>query len=194
MEKQRIKKLRDLINHYRYLYHVKDISEIPDEVVDSLKKELFDLEEKYPELITPDSPTQRIGGKPLDKFEKFEHPKRMTSFNDAFSKEDIEDWLNRNIKLLTEKEIQNIEFYVEPKLDGLAVELIYRDGILEVGATRGDGLIGENVTQNLKTIESIPLKLRSKLDIEKELKDVYKRQLLSLNPKIVKLKFVKKKI
>ena len=170
MEKQRIKKLRDLINHYRYLYHVKDISQISDEVVDSLKKELFDLEQKYPELVTPDSPTQRIGGKPLDKFEKFEHPKRMTSFNDAFSKEDIEDWLNRNIKLLTEKEIQNIEFYVEPKLDGLAVELIYRDGILEVGATRGDGLIGENVTQNLKTIESIPLKLRSKLDIEKELK------------------------
>lgn len=166
---KRIKKLREAINHYRYLYHVKDTSEISDEALDSLKKELFDLEQEYPDLITPDSPTQRIGGKPLPKFEKFVHPKRMTSFNDAFSKEDIEDWLNRNLKLLTEEEKQNINFYVEPKLDGLAIELIYRNGVLEIGSTRGDGFIGENVTQNLKTIESIPLRLRNKEDIEKDL-------------------------
>jgi len=168
--KKRIEKLREAINHYRYLYHVKDTSEISDEALDSLKKELFDLEEEYPDLITPDSPTQRIGGKPLPKFEKFTHYKRMTSFNDAFSKEDIENWLNRNLKLLTDEEKSNIDFYVEPKLDGLAIELIYKNGVLEIGATRGDGYIGENVTQNLKTIESIPLRIRSKGDIEKDLK------------------------
>lgn len=160
--KKRIAKLKSAINHYRYLYHVKDISKISDEALDSLKKELFNLEQTYPDLITPDSPTQRIGGKPLKKFEKFTHPTRMTSFNDAFSKEDLEDWLNRNLKLLTKEEAQNIDFYVEPKLDGLAIELIYKNGVLETGATRGDGYIGENVTQNLKTIESIPLKLRKK--------------------------------
>ena len=135
--KKRIKKLRETINHYRYLYHVKDVSEISDEALDSLKKELFNLEQEYPDLITSDSPTQRIGGEPLEKFEKFVHPKRMTSFNDAFSKEDIEDWLNRNSKLLTDEENKNIDFYVEPKLDGLAIELIYRNGVFEVGATRG---------------------------------------------------------
>ncbi len=167
---KRILKLRQAINHYRYLYHVKDISEISDEALDSLKKELFDLEQDYPDLITLDSPTQRIGGEPLPKFEKFVHPKRMTSFNDAFSKEDVKDWLNRNLKLLTEDEKQNINFYLEPKLDGLAIELIYRNGVFKIGSTRGDGFVGENVTQNLKTIESIPLRLRSKEEIEKDLK------------------------
>ena len=166
---KRIEQLKKAINHYRYLYHVKDTSEISDEALDSLKKELFDLEEKYPQLITSDSPTQRIGGEPLAKFEKFKHKKRMTSFNDAFSKEDIENWLNRNLKLLTEEERKKITFYTEPKLDGLAIELIYKNGVLEIGATRGDGTIGENVTQNLKTIESIPLRLRTKEEIEKDL-------------------------
>ncbi|MDD4661836.1 MAG: NAD-dependent DNA ligase LigA [Candidatus Pacebacteria bacterium] len=167
--KKRIDKLKQAINHYRYLYHVKDTSEISDEALDSLKKELFDLEEKYPELITSDSPTQRIGGEPLSKFEKFKHKKRMTSFNDAFSKEDIENWVTRNSKLLTKEEGDNLNFYTEPKLDGLAIELIYKNGVLEIGSTRGDGTIGENVTQNLKTIESIPLKIRSKEEVEKEL-------------------------
>jgi len=167
--KKRIEQLKKAINHYRYLYHVKDVSEISDEALDSLKKELFDLEEKNPELVTSDSPTQRIGGEPLAKFEKFKHRKRMTSFNDAFSKEDIENWLNRNLKLLTEEEKKKVTFYTEPKLDGLAIELIYRNGVLNIGATRGDGTIGENVTQNLKTIESIPLKLRAKEEIEKDL-------------------------
>lgn len=168
--KKRILKLRETINRYRYLYHVKDVSEISDEALDSLKKELFDLEQDYPDLITPDSPTQRIGGEPLPKFEKFVHPKRMTSFNDAFSKNDVYDWLNRNLKLLTEDEKQNINFYLEPKLDGLAVELIYKNGVFKIGSTRGDGFVGENITQNLKTIESIPLRLRSKKEVEKDLK------------------------
>ena len=164
---KRIEKLRETINHYRYLYHVQDTSEISDEALDSLKKELFDLEEEYPDLVTVDSPTQRIGGSPLPKFEKYIHTHRMTSFNDAFSKEDIEDWFKRNIKLLNTEERQNIDFYLEPKLDGLAIELIYKNGLFHLGATRGDGFVGENVTQNLKTIESIPLRLKSQEEIEK---------------------------
>jgi len=177
--KKRIEKLKKAINHYRYLYHVLDQQEISDAALDSLKKELFDLEQKYPEFITVDSPTQRVGGKPLEKFEKVSHPKPMLSFNDAFSEKDMEDWLERNSKLLTSEEIGKIDFYCEPKLDGLAIELIYEDGIFKIGSTRGDGLIGEDVTQNLKTIDAIPLKIRDISDIledlEKEgLKDISK--------------------
>jgi len=160
--RKRIEKLRKLIEKYRYSRHVLDKELVPIDVEDSLKKELFDLEQKYPEFITPDSPTQRVGGKPLEKFEKVRHPSPMLSFNDAFSKEDMEDWLARISKLLTKEELKEVDFYCEPKLDGLAIELIYREGILRFGLTRGDGFFGENVTQNLKTIESIPLKLREK--------------------------------
>jgi len=159
--KKRIEKLKKLIDYYRYLYHVLDKEAISASALDSLKKELFDLEQKYPEFITPDSPTQRIGGKPLDKFEKVKHPQPMLSFNDAFSQEDIKDWLERNKKLLTPKEFKKIDFYCEPKMDGLAIELIYENGIFKTGSTRGNGLIGENVTQNLKTIESVPLGLKN---------------------------------
>ncbi|MDD2274422.1 MAG: NAD-dependent DNA ligase LigA [Candidatus Pacebacteria bacterium] len=154
--KKRIEKLRDLINHHRYLYHVQDKEEISPEALDSLKKELFDLEQNYPQFITSDSPTQRIGGKPLDFFEKVKRDNIMYSFNDAFSREDMDNWEKRNKKLIS----ANFEYYCEPKLDGLAIELVYKDGILVLGSTRGDGLVGENVTQNIKTIESIPLKLK----------------------------------
>jgi len=157
---QRIEKLKKLINHHRYLYHVLDKQEISEAALDSLKKELFDLEQEFPELITPDSPTQRIGGKPLEKFEKVKHPAPMLSFNDAFSEKDIEDWLERISKLLTEEEKNQLDFYCELKIDGLAIELIYQDGIFQTGSTRGDGIIGEDVTQNLKTIEAIPLSLK----------------------------------
>ncbi len=168
--KKRIENLQKTIRHHRYLYHVKNKQEISEAALDSLKKELFDLEQKYPDLVTSDSPTQRIGGEPLEKFEKFEHPKRMLSFNDAFSKQDMEDWLERISKLLTKKEKEKIDFYCELKLDGLAVELIYEDRSLKVGSTRGNGKVGENVTQNLKTIEAIPLKLRSQKEIIKDIK------------------------
>lgn len=154
--KKRIEKLRELINHHRYLYHVQDKEEISPEALDSLKKELFDLEQNYPQFITSDSPTQRIGGKPLDSFEKVKRDNIMYSFNDAFSREDMDNWEKRNKKLIS----TNFEYYCEPKLDGLAIELVYKDGILVLGSTRGDGLVGENVTQNIKTIESIPLKLK----------------------------------
>ncbi|MDO8424505.1 MAG: NAD-dependent DNA ligase LigA [bacterium] len=157
--RKRIEKLKDLINHHRYLYHVEDQQELSDEAFDSLKKEIFDLEQEFPEFITPDSPTQRVGGKPLEKFEKVRHPAPMISLNDAFSVEDMEDWLERISRLLSEKEKEEIDFYCELKIDGLAVELIYENGILKQGSTRGDGLIGEDVIQNLRTIEAIPLSL-----------------------------------
>jgi len=169
--KNRIKKLREVINYHRYLYHVLDRQEISDSALDSLKKELFDLENHYPDLITPDSPTQRIGGKALKEFKKVRHSQRMLSFNDAFSKEDMEDWQERYLKLLSENQKNKVDFYCELKIDGLAIELIYKNGIFETGATRGDGNIGEDVTQNLKTVEAIPLSLKSEGETIKELKE-----------------------
>jgi DNA ligase (NAD+) len=163
--KQRIEKLKKIINYHRHLYHVLDKQEVSDAVLDSLKKELFDLEQKYPQFITKDSPTQRIGGEPLLKFKKVKHFQRMFSFNDAFSKQDMQDWLERISKLLTEKEKKEIDFYCELKIDGLAIELIYKNGVLETGSTRGDGIIGEDITQNLKTIEAVPLAIENKKNI-----------------------------
>jgi len=186
--KQRIEKLKKLINYHRYLYHVLDRQEISPEALDSLKKELFDLEQKFPDLITPDSPTQRVGGKPLKKFKKVRHPAPMLSFNDAFTEEDMRDWLERVKKLLNPEEEKKIDFYCEVKFDGLAIELIYKKGILEVGSTRGDGLIGEDVTQNLKTIEAIPLKLR---DFEEVKKDLEKEGLKRIISKLKDLKIDK---
>jgi DNA ligase (NAD+) len=167
--KERIEKLKKLIEKYRYSRHVLDKELVPIEVEDSLKKELFDLEQKFPELITPDSPTQRVGGKVLEKFEKVKHPAPMLSLNDAFSEKDMEDWIERISKLLTKEEVEKLDFFCEPKLDGLAIELIYKNGIFTVGATRGDGIFGENVTENLKTIESVPLRLR---DVEEIVADL----------------------
>jgi DNA ligase (NAD+) len=169
--KDRIAKLAKLINRYRYAYHVLDKPEISDEALDSLKKELFDLEALHPEFIAPDSPTQRVAGKPLPKFTKYEHRAPMISFNDAFSTQDMGDWLERAKKLLSESEISRLDFFCEPKLDGLAIELVYKNGVLETGATRGDGRIGEDVTQNLKTIEAIPLSLHAADEIAKGLRD-----------------------
>lgn len=168
--KKRISKLREAINYHRYLYHVLDKQEISDEALDSLKKELFDLEQQYPEFITPDSPTQRIGGQPLKEFKKVQHPQRMLSLNDCFSEQDIYDWQKRIAKLLTTEESRQMDYYCELKLDGLAIELIYKNGILETGATRGDGTVGEDVTQNLKTIEAVPLKIRNIDEVVKELR------------------------
>lgn len=154
---KRIIKLRREINYHRRLYHVLDRQEISDAALDSLKKELFDLEQQYLDLITTDSPTQRIGGQPLDKFKKTRHETPMLSFNDAFSEQDMQDWLRRLQNYLG----QSITplFYCELKLDGLAIELVYQDGLLVQASTRGDGQVGEDVTQNIKTIDAIPLNL-----------------------------------
>lgn len=159
---ERIGRLKKEIDRYRYSYHVLDKSLISDEALDSLKKELFDLEQRYPDLVTSDSPTQRIGGASLKGFKKIQHEKPMLSFNDAFSQEDVQDWFGRIENYLDRKLGAEPEdgFFCELKIDGLAIELIYENGILVRGATRGDGVIGEDVTQNLKTIEVIPLKLK----------------------------------
>jgi DNA ligase (NAD+) len=157
--KERISHLRETINKYRYEYHVLDRSSISEAALDSLKKELFDLEQQFPELTTADSPTQRIGGEPLKEFQKVKHETRMLSLNDAFSEQDMYDWLGRLNKYLGNQ--PNHVFFCDLKMDGLAVELKYLDGILTEGSTRGDGLIGEDITQNLRTIEAIPLKLQA---------------------------------
>ncbi len=156
--KNRIEKLKREINHHRYLYHVLDREEISDAALDSLKHELYDLEQKYPEFITPDSPTQRVGGKPLDKFKKVRHKTRMMSMEDAFNDTELADWETRITRILGHKPT---EYFAELKMDGLAVSLIYEKGILIQAATRGDGIIGEDVTQNIRTIEAIPLKLET---------------------------------
>ena len=167
---KRAVKLRKEINHHRYLYHVLDRTEISDAALDSLKHELEKLEQQYPDLITPDSPTQRVGGKPLAKFKKVEHSVAMVSLHDSFSAEEMKEWEERIKKLAPHAKIDyngpqaryiqnNFGYYAELKMDGLAVSLIYENGVFVRGATRGDGKIGEDVTQNLKTIEAIPLSL-----------------------------------
>jgi len=179
--KRRVQKLKKVIKHHRYLYHVLDKHEISDAALDSLKKELFDLEQEFPSLVTADSPTQRVGGKPLAKFKKVKHPQPMLSFNDAFSEEDMRDWLERITKLLTDKEKKEIDFYCELKIDGLAIELIYEEGVLRTGSTRGDGKIGEDITQNLKTVEAIPLSaddavVRGEVFIPKKVFEKFKKE------------------
>lgn len=155
--KQRVEKLRELINDYRYHYHVLDESIMSEAAADSLKHELSLIEEEFPELVTPDSPTQRVAGKPLDKFTKVRHEKRMISLMDVFSRSEVEDWINRDEKLIAGGKID--EFFTDIKMDGLACSLKYRDGIFYQAVTRGDGLVGEDVTQNVKTIQNIPLNL-----------------------------------
>jgi len=155
--KSRIQALKKEVSRYRHAYHVLNKSLISDEALDSLKKELFDLEERFPDLVTPDSPTQRVGGRPLKQFVKVRHYSPMLSFNDAFSEEDMRAWLER-IENHLGKSVKP-EFYVELKIDGLAIELVYEDGLLVEGSTRGDGVTGEDVTQNLKTVDAIPLSL-----------------------------------
>ena len=155
--KARIEKLKELINDYRYHYHVLDESIMSEAAADSLKHELSQLEEQYPEFITPDSPTQRVAGKPLDKFQKVTHASRMISLADVFSESEIRDWVARNYKLVDRG--TEFTFFTDIKMDGLAMSLHYENGIFKQAVTRGDGLVGEDVTMNVKTIQNIPLKL-----------------------------------
>lgn len=154
---ERIAKLKQEIDRYRYQYHVLNSLEISEAVLDALKHELFKLEQEFPDLITPDSPTQRIAGEIAKGFVKVTHEEMMLSLEDVFSRAEAEDWLAR-IRKLRPKAV--FEFYAEVKMDGLALSIIYENGILTRGATRGNGRIGEDVTQNVRTIESLPLRLR----------------------------------
>ena len=152
--KQRIEELRETINHHNYRYYVLDSPEISDAEYDELMRELRQLEAEHPELVTPDSPTQRIGAPPVEAFGVLEHPQPLLSLANAFSYEELAAWHKRVSKLLGGRQF---DLVCEPKIDGLAVALTYADGLLVTGATRGDGYRGEDITQNLRTVRSIPL-------------------------------------
>lgn len=154
--KNRIEKLKKEIEHHRYLYHVLDKSKISEGALDSLKKELRDLETQFPEFLTSDSPSMRVSGAVLDKFQKINHSFPVLSMNDIFDMNEFYDWENRNKKIVDGL----YDYFCELKLDGLTIVLTYENGILKTAATRGDGKIGEDVTNNIKTIESIPLRLK----------------------------------
>lgn len=165
--KNRIEKLKKEIEHHRYLYHVLDRQEISDAALDSLKHELANLEKQFPELITPDSPSQRVGGKALDRFKKVKHTVKQWSFNDAFTFEEVKEFDKRIKKMLFKKlkKMPHIDYVSELKIDGLHIVFTYKKGVLTTAATRGDGKIGEDVTNNIKTIESVPLRLRKEVDV-----------------------------
>ena len=187
--KARIEKLKTLINDYRYHYHVLDESIMSEAAADSLKHELSQLEEQYPEFITPDSPTQRVAGKPLDKFQKVTHASRMISLADVFSESEIRDWVARNYKLVDQG--TEFTFFTDIKMDGLAMSLHYENGIFKQAVTRGDGLVGEDVTMNVKTIQNIPLKLNldnppEHLEVRGEV-IIFKQDFEKLNQMQVKL-------
>ena len=183
----RVEKLREAIDKYRYEYHVLDKEDIPIEALDTLKAELAGLEEEYPELVTPDSPTQRVAGAPLPEFKKVVHEVAQWSFNDVFDEEEIRAFDER-----MQKNIQadfgtsaRATYSVELKIDGLKVVCTYKNGMLETAATRGDGKVGEDVTMNVRTIESVPLTLTEPIDCvvegevwlgKKGLKDLNKKR------------------
>jgi DNA ligase (NAD+) len=161
---QRIIKLRELINDYRYHYHVLDESIMSEAAADSLKHELSQLEAEFPELITPESPTQRVAGSPLPEFKSVQHSQRMLSLNDVFNEDEVKAWETRITKLLPETSL--IEYFADVKMDGLACALVYEDGLLVRGITRGDGFVGEDVTANIRTIDTIPLRMRATKETE----------------------------
>ncbi|MCC7522817.1 NAD-dependent DNA ligase LigA [Candidatus Uhrbacteria bacterium] len=184
--KERIRKLREQIAKYRYEYHVLDRLSISEAALDSLKHELYKLEQEHPELITKDSPTQRVAGKALEGFKKVTHRIPMLSIEDVFSREEADEWLVRIQKL---EPRSHFDFFAEIKMDGLAVSLVYEDGQFVEGSTRGDGRVGEDVTQNLRTIEAIPLSLRKPVRGRIEIRgEVYmtKSQLKKLNASLKK--------
>ncbi|MED0702062.1 NAD-dependent DNA ligase LigA [Aeribacillus composti] len=157
----RVKELHKLLNQYNYEYHVLDNPSVPDAEYDRLMRELIELEEKYPELKTPDSPSQRVGGAVLDAFRKVEHRVPMLSLANAFNEQDLRDF-DRRVR----QAVGDVEYVVELKIDGLAVSLRYENGLFVQGSTRGDGTTGEDITENLKTIRSIPLRLKKNLSME----------------------------
>ena len=154
--KNKVQQLRKQINHHNYRYYVLDNPELSDAEYDRLFDELLELEKTYPELVTTDSPTQRVGAEPLEAFDTVRHSLPMLSLNKAMSEVDFLDFHRRVLELSGENE-KNIQYTAEPKFDGLAVEVVFSNGVFTSGSTRGDGIIGEDVTQNLRTVRSIPL-------------------------------------
>ena len=190
--KKDLNDLRNQINTLNYSYYVLDEPKASDQDYDILFNKLIALEELFPDLVTQDSPTQRVGGKPLEKFETVEHRQQMLSLNNVFHRTDLEQYMERIEKKLHVSS-KKIKFSVEPKLDGLAINLLYKKGILDIAATRGDGSTGENVTKNIKTIKSIPLKLHGKnipdfIEIRGEV-FISKKGFLSINSSETEKKF-----
>lgn len=180
---ERILKLRELINDYRYHYHVLDESTMSEAAADSLKHELTLLEKEFPELITPDSPTQRVAGKPLDKFTKVTHRDRMISLADVFSEDEVRGWVQANEKIVGPIQA----YFTDIKMDGLACALHYQDGLFVQAVTRGDGLVGEDVTMNVRTIENVPLRIDEPGHVEVRGEIViFKKDFEELNAKQVK--------
>lgn len=165
--RDRIAKLRDLINEYRYEYHVNNHSIMSEAAADGLKHELSELEAQYPDLITPDSPTQRVAGEPLPQFVSVPHKRPMLSLNDVFDQQELEAWEKRIQKLVSGTKL---EYFADIKMDGLACALVYEDGVLQLGLTRGNGTVGEDITANVRTLESVPLRLRKTKQTELFLK------------------------
>ena len=153
----RLDELKQEINYHNYRYHVLDAPVISDYEYDRLIKELHEIESIHPDWITTDSPSQRAGAVPLEKFIKIRHPAPILSLANAFNDDDVKAWFDRVSKL--DSRVKSSGFVVEPKIDGLTVVLHYMDGIFVQGATRGDGIIGEDITANLKTVRALPLKI-----------------------------------
>ncbi len=166
----RAQELKAVIDDYRYKYHVLDDPTITDEIYDSLTRELRELESKYPELITKDSPTQRVGGRALAKFKPIEHLSPMLSLNDVFSDDELEAWEKRLHKLTSQTKL---EYYAELKLDGLAMALQYENGLFVRAITRGDSMVGEDVTNTVRTIQTVPLSLRVSKKVPKAVYDFF---------------------
>lgn len=164
---ERYEKLKASVNRYRHLFHVENKEEISPEALDSLKAELVAIETEFPSLITPDSPTQRVAGEPLAKFQKVTHKVPQWSLNDAFDEAEIREFDTRVKRMLKTEIGKDVEpsYTCELKIDGLHVVLEYVNGVLEIAATRGDGQVGENVTHNIRTIDSVPLQLQEKIDV-----------------------------
>ena len=156
MTRSRLEEIKKLLNQYSYEYYALDQPSVSDAVYDSLMIELKSIEAAHPEWITPDSPTQRVGNKLLEGFQKVRHERRMVSLNDVFDKSEIEAWIERTDKLMPG---HKHEFFTDIKMDGLACALIYIDGVLTQAVTRGDSFIGEDVTNNVRTIKNVPLRL-----------------------------------
>jgi DNA ligase (NAD+) len=187
---KRLGALKDQLNKYSYQYHVLDKPSVSDAVYDSLFAELKKIENKYPNLVTTDSPTQRVGGKLLKGFIKVKHANRMLSLNDVFDESDIKAWINRIAKI--DPAVSRAAFWGDIKMDGLACALIYQNGVLTKAITRGDGYVGEDITSNVRTISSVPLRLIDDNDFCKGRTEIrgeivmYKKDFEQLNAKIAK--------
>ena len=153
----RYEELKQQIHFHNYRYHVMDAPIISDLEFDKLLTEIKQIEAEHPDWVTPDSPTQRAGAKAADRFDKIRHPAAILSLANAFGADDARAWLERVSRI--DDRVEKAKFVVEPKIDGLSVVLHYRDGVFVQGATRGDGEVGEDITSNLRTIRSIPLRI-----------------------------------